>query len=459
MIRTNLAVVAAKSAARLSRRLSHGGATSLPGLVGLRIDPHLVRHLSRDLTGTIVVTGTNGKTTTARFISQSLTEAGYHHVHNQAGSNLLRGIASSLTVAQPLPDEQSKTWGLFEVDEATMPEACQELQPTIVLVTNLFRDQLDRYGELQQTARLIRRGLEQLPRNTVVVLNADDPLVASLGDNLSQRILYYGIADTSVSRHRLPPAADHLASPQNGELLSYDAVFVGHLGHYRSSAGDITRPEPDISLTKLRLQGLQSSALEISTPADTVKLTLPLPGLYNAYNALAAVAVGYALDLKPTLLRRAIAKTAAAFGRLEHVNIRGQKLFISLIKNPTGSNEVINTLALDRKPKDVLIIINDNFADGRDISWLWDTDFEILIGQLRSVGVAGRRARDMALRLKYAGLPETEVVVYSEVDRAVTESLKRLPKNGTLYVLPTYTAMLELRQYLTARGHLTHYLD
>ncbi len=456
-MRTAVAIIAAKIARRLSR-WQGGGATALPGVIGLKVQPQLVAKLAGELAGTVVVTGTNGKTTTSRFLGSAWHAAGRRYVHNQAGSNLLRGIASSLALNRPSKRQRASTYGLFEVDEATMPAACTALQPDVVLVLNLFRDQLDRYGELARTAEYLRHGLEALPASSTVVLNADDPLVASLGKDLKQRVVYFGVQDPSVARSQLPHAADSLSGP-DGELLEYDAVYVGHLGHYRSRSGSLVRPMPEIALEKVALDGIRGSQLTIRTGQTTVQLSLKLPGLYNAYNALAALAAGVAAGIPAETVAEAVSKTAAAFGRVEQIAVGNKTVWLGLIKNPTGTNEVIHTLALDGQPKDLLVLINDNFADGTDVSWLWDADFEELLPQLRSIRVGGTRAADMAVRLKYAGRSEPEINLAGSVGQALSDGLDAVPDGGTLYVLPTYTAMLELRRELKRRGHVPHYLD
>jgi UDP-N-acetylmuramyl tripeptide synthase len=458
-MRNRSAHAAARLAANLSKRLGGGGATALPGLVGLKLDPGLVRKGSDRLAGTIVVTGTNGKTTTSRFIGAILKEAGIPFIHNQSGSNLLRGIASTIATAPELTDRH---WGLFEVDEATMPAACQELRPDVVVVTNLFRDQLDRYGELKRTAELLAGGLAHVPSESTVVLNADDPLVASLGHGLKPRTLYYGIEDVRAGHAELPHAADAVTDPATSKLLRYDRVFVGHLGHYRSpgrDAGRLVRPQPDVTATKISLDGIRGSRVTLGFHQETEALKLSVPGLYNVYNALAAAAAGAAAGFSPKKIIKAVTETDAAFGRLERVQVGRKEIFLGLIKNPTGANEVMNTLALEKGKKDILVAINDNFADGTDVSWLWDADFETLLPGARGLAVAGSRAADMAVRLKYAGAPEDEIIRYDSITHALEGCLRDLPEGGTLYILPTYTAMLELRRALVKSGNLKHYLS
>ena len=457
-MRTLLAITAARFLA-VAARLRGGGATSLPGLAALQLDPGLIRKLSRRLGGNIVVTGTNGKTTTSQFIGNALERAGRPVVRNRSGSNLLRGIASTLALELRRSSRGSggrKAWGVFEVDEATMPTACRELRPKVVVVTNLFRDQLDRYGELKQTAELLRAGLRTLPKSSVVVLNADDPLVASLGKGLPQTVRYFGIEDTSRSKPRLPHAADSVSDPKTGALLAYSAVFVGHLGHYRGET--LRRPRPQVRLTDLAGSG-HDTTLTIALGRQRLAVPLRVPGLYNAYNALAALAATDAAGISGETAARAVGETAAVFGRQEAVDVEGRRVLISLIKNPTGANEVIHTLAEDRSKKHFLILINDNFADGLDVSWLWDTDFDRLRPQAKTVAVGGLRGTDMALRLKYAGFDPAEIARHVSVPEALRSELSRLKPDETLHVLPTYTAMLALRRELTRAGHVKHYLS
>lgn len=450
-MRVTLATLAGRAAGTASR-LTGRGATSLPGLVGLKVDPSLIEKRARRLAGSVVVTGTNGKTTTSRFIGSLLTADGRPLIHNQSGSNLLRGLAASLLHHRIKPG----TWGLFEVDEATMPEACRRLQPSVVVVTNLFRDQLDRYGELKRSADYLRTGLQLLPKETTIILNADDPLVASLAKGLPQRVLFYGIEDTKIGGTELPHAADSL-STATGELLKYTRVYVGHLGHY--AAKGVKRPKPDVAATSIKLEGLASTAFKLTSPTGTQNISLGLPGLYNVYNALAAAGVASALSIPASTLATALSETAAAFGRLETVDVDGKKVFIGLIKNPTGANELLSTITLAGGPKHYLIMINDNFADGRDVSWLWDADFERILPDAAPITVGGTRAADIALRLKYAGYPIDQLHVASTVAKALEHALATVPTGETLYALPTYTAMLELRQTLSRAGHISHFLQ
>lgn len=445
-----LGILAGRLAGAASR-LTGRGATSLPGVVAEKIDPQIAAKLSRDLAGIIVVTGTNGKTTTSRFIANVLREDGQTVIHNQAGSNLMRGIVSTL-----LKPHKKNAWGLFEVDEATMPEACRQLQPACIVVTNLFRDQLDRYGELRTSASHIAAGIAAAPGATLV-LNSDDPLVATLAPKSAiKKTFYFGIDDASVGHRTLPHAADSVTSP-SGELLEYQRVFVGHLGHYH--AKDLHRPMPRIRATHIQQHGLRGCDVTAVIDTKSIDISLPLPGLYNVYNALAALAAAKALECDVRVAAQALTTTAAAFGRTEVVDVGNRKIFIGLIKNPTGANELLHTLATEPGKKHVLVAINDNFADGKDVSWLWDADFELLLPQLEHLSISGRRALNMALRMKYAGLPEQSIETEPHLEAALQSALEATPAGETLYVLPTYTAMLDLRRILSKQRHITHFLS
>lgn len=427
-----LSLFVAKFTRLLSRLTGRGGGSALPGLVAEKLDPNILGKFADHLPGGIIlVTGTNGKTTATKMLTAILESKGHRVVSNRSGSNLTRGIVSSLTEQASLTGKLPGDVGLFEVDEATMPAACQQLQPHVILVLNLFRDQLDRYGELDKTASLIGRGIESTQAE--VWLNADDPLVASLAKySQSDRVHFFGVehSDTQKLTHDVAADSDHC--PVCGQALDYSAAFFSHLGHYSCSQGHFGRSKPEVALSqvgeKLTIAG---------QPAR-----LALPGLYNAYNALAAAAAASSLGISVKDALTALERVTAAFGRVEQFERNGRKVYLLLIKNPTGFNQVIQTF-LQQKTVPLLIAINDNFADGRDVSWLWDVGIEELADQ--AVICSGIRAYDMAVRLKYAGKrPEVETDLLKAFDRLLEQS----EPGQTVYVLPTYTAMLELRNRL-----------
>jgi len=462
VLRLFVALVVGKLVVHLSR-LSGRGGTTLPGRVARIIEPSILRRLARQCgAGRVVVSGTNGKTTTTSMLAAVLRAAGQDPVHNRTGANLISGVTASFLGRADLRGRVRAPWSLSEVDEATMPAAVSELQPRAALVTNVFRDQLDRYGEVEHTAALIRRGLERLPADALALLNADDPLVAWLGEGLKARVLYYGLEVDGRAAAAAYQPADVRNCLRCGAPYQYDVHYYAHLGRYRCPSCGWGRPAPDVAVTGLKRGGTQGSLLQVTSPFGTASLRLGLPGLYNVYNALAAAAATLALGFSPETVAAGLGDYATAFGRMETMHIEGRHVFMALIKNPAGCNEVLYTLLEDEGPKPLVIAINDNFADGVDVSWLWDADFEALAaaqGDIPFAVTSGLRAEDMAVRLKYAGFDPRRVSVERDLGGALKAALSRVPAGGTLYVLPTYTAMLEMRETVGRRGLVHHFWE
>ena len=444
------AIAAAKATAALSRRLKVGGGTALPGLVAQRIDADIVPQMASRLgQGSVIVTGTNGKTTTARLLRGIVRAGGLRAVANHAGSNLMRGIAAALAESAGLDGRfpaAGRRIGVFEVDEATVPEAARALAPRLVLFTNLFRDQLDRYGEVEHVAAVWRDVMGALGDSATVVLNADDPSLASLAQAAAGRVVLYGVEDTSRGVDRLEHAADARWCSACGGELAYATIFYGHLGHWRCPRCRAARPPARVVATRIE-QEAEGTRLAIATPGGEVSALLPLAGLYNAYNALAAVATAWALNIGSNATGRGLGSFTAAFGRQERLTVGGRRVQVILAKNPAGLNEVLRTITADGGEIDVALFLNDDIADGRDVSWIWDVDFELLAGKVRSLTVSGRRAWDMALRLKYGGL-DSLPGVEEDAAAALRRALRATPQDATLYVIPTYTAMLQVRELL-----------
>jgi lipid II isoglutaminyl synthase (glutamine-hydrolysing) len=457
----------ARAIGRLSRLSGRGGGTTLPGRILLRSEPHAIARLAADLgAGSTVISATNGKTTTAGMIAAALRADGRDPVHNHAGSNMAWGVATALL-------EQRGDEGLFEVDEAWLPKVSAELQPRVVVLANLFRDQLDRYGELERLAdEWAAVAAEREAAGSELVLNADDPLVADLGRDPDLRrrrgVTFFGIEDPSQALPELQHARDAKHCRRCGAPYSYERAFVGHLGHYECPACEADRPDPDVAAESITLHGLEGSRFVVRTPEGPAEVELPLPGLYNVYNALAAVATAQRLGVPLERIVAALAGVEAVFGRVETIVVEDKPLSIFLIKNPAGANEVLRTLrqeadpatepaggassATDKAPQrlDLWLALNDRIADGRDVSWIWDADFELLAGRVRRVTCAGTRAAEMALRLKYAGLPAEAITVSSEIGPSLDAALAAAPER--LLALPTYTALIELRTLLARRG-------
>jgi UDP-N-acetylmuramyl tripeptide synthase len=443
-------VAAARALGAASRASGRGGGTTLPGRVLLRLDPEAIARLGAGLEGgTTIVSATNGKTTTAGMIASILEAEGRHPVHNRAGSNMTWGVATALL-------EQRGREGLFEVDEAWLPRVVEQLEPSAIVLGNLFRDQLDRYGEMEALADEWAKAVAARAGRTALLLNADDPLIADLGRDADERpregVVYFGIEDPSQALPELQHAFDAKHCRRCGHPYAYERAFVGHLGHYSCANCGAERPRPEVAATAIELRGMQGSRSTVRTPAGEFELELPLPGLYNVYNALAAVAAGLRLGVAPERIGAALGEVRAAFGRVETIEVSGKPVSILLIKNPAGANEVLRTLRLEAEEAgvDMWIALNDRIADGRDVSWIWDADFELLAGRVRRVVCAGTRAPEMALRLKYAGWPPDSIAVIPEIEASLDDAVAAAP--GRLFALPTYTALMDLRKLLADRG-------
>src|SRR5438067_6479667 len=361
--------------------------------------------------------------------------------HNRAGANLLSGVASALLAAD------HAELGLFEVDEAALPEVMRRVRPRAVCLGNLFRDQLDRYGELELLAARWREAVASLPAETAVVLNADDPQVGHLGGRL-----YYGIDDPAVALPALPHAADSKYCVRCGTPYVYAAAYVGHLGDYRCPSCGHARPPLDVVARSIERRGLEGASFALTLPDGARRVELALPGLYNVYNALGAAALAHALGASVDEIADGLGRFSAAFGRFERIAVADKTLLLLLITNPAAANEAIRTLVEGRPPALAVIALNDAIADGRDVSWIWDVDFEPLLAGLDRVVVTGDRAAELALRFKYAGFEEFAIDVEPDLARAVDRGLELTTAGGELVVLPTYTAMLALQRLLTARG-------
>jgi UDP-N-acetylmuramyl tripeptide synthase len=447
----------AKAVGSLSRASGRGGGTTLPGRMLVRMAPDAIERLASTLEhGSVVVSSTNGKTTTAGMIAGILQAAGRQPVHNRAGSNMHWGVATALL-------EQSGDEGLFELDEAWLPRVAPSLRPRLLVLGNLFRDQLDRYGELERLADEWAELVASMEGTCEFALNADDPLIADLGRDRELRrrpgVTYFGIEDTSQALPELQHAHDAKHCRRCGAPYKYERAFVGHLGHYICPNCHADRPAPDIAATEIELHGISGSSVRITTPDGDLQLELPLPGLYNVYNALAAVAAGLRSGVPLEQVRKGLESMRAVFGRVETIEVSGKPVSILLIKNPAGANEVLRTLTLESSNGgiDLWLALNDRIADGRDVSWIWDADFELLSGGVRRVICSGTRAPEMALRLKYAGWPEESIEVMEPIGRSLDAAVAAAPER--LFALPTYTALLELRTLLANRGLAADYWE
>jgi lipid II isoglutaminyl synthase (glutamine-hydrolysing) len=430
---------------RAATRLGRTGGTTAPGRLLLRLAPGSLRRMGSELdAGSVAISATNGKTTTAAMVAAALEADGRPLVHNRAGSNMAWGVATALLDARHGRDQL----GLFEVDEAWLGEVAQAVSPRLFLLANLFRDQLDRYGELELLADRWAELVAACDGHAGFILNADDPLVADLGRE-RRCVTYFGVEDDSQAQPDLAHAADSKHCRNCGAAYVYDAIYLGHMGRYHCPSCGRTRPEPQVAATRVRLQGMTGSEIELRTPQGTLELRLPLPGLYNVYNAVAAAAMALELGVPLATVGRALETVSPAFGRVQTLDLDGHPVSILLIKNPAGANEVLRTITLEAGELDIWLALNDRIADGRDVSWIWDADFELLAGRVRRVTCSGTRAEELALRLKYAGVA-AEIVVECDLERSLDMAVRMAP--GQVYALPTYTALLDLQGLLTRRG-------
>jgi UDP-N-acetylmuramyl tripeptide synthase len=440
-----LEIAAARGVAALSRRLGAGGGTTIPGKLLAELDRGAIDRLAARLAaGTAVVSATNGKTTTTAMAAEILRPR-HRLAHNAAGANLVSGVASALLGAG------DADLGLFEVDEGALPELMRRLQPRVVCLGNLFRDQLDRYGELELVAERWREAVACLPEDVELVYNADDPQLAAVSEGHVSSVAF-GLDDPRLARPSLQHAADSKYCVRCGTPYDYAAAYVGHLGDYRCPRGDHARPRLDVAARDVSLHGLERASFLLDAPEGSTRIELRLPGLYNVYNAVAAAALARALGAGLEEIAAGLERFSAAFGRFERVAVGEKRLLLLLIKNPAGANEAVRTLVDGGAPGVLVVALNDEIADGRDVSWIWDVDFEPLVPRLRTLVASGGRAAELALRFRYGGLDDEGIEVEPDLGKALDRGLELTPDGGELVVLPTYTAMLGLQRLLASRG-------
>jgi lipid II isoglutaminyl synthase (glutamine-hydrolysing) len=451
-VRLRLEIALARAAGRLSRVAGRGGGTTIPGKILATVDPGALGKLAARLPlGSALVSATNGKTTTAAMVAEILGKK-VALAHNRAGANLVSGVASALL------EQGGADLGLFEVDEGALPDIAGRIRPQAICLGNLFRDQLDRYGELEHVAEGWRGAVLDLEAAAWTVVNADDPLLADIARGRAET-LRFGIDDPSVARERLPHAADSKYCRTCGAPYAYTAAYVGHLGDYRCPRCHDSRPQLDVAAREISLSGLESSSFDLVTPEGARRVSIALPGLYNVYNALAAASLSLVLGAGVDEIQAGLGRFRAAFGRFERIEAGDRTVLLLLVKNPAGANEVVRTLVDAGAPRRLLVALNDEIADGRDVSWIWDVDFEPLIDTLEELVASGARAEELALRFKYAGLEPARISLVRDLGSALTHGLEATPPDGELVVLPTYTAMLALRRIASQRGLVRPYWE
>ncbi|NLI93831.1 MAG: Mur ligase family protein [Peptococcaceae bacterium] len=420
--------------------------TTFPGVVAGKICPQIIGLLAasyRD--GTVIITGTNGKTTSNNLLASILNAAGKKVTFNREGANMLTGIAGALLQNASFTGTPRASLLLLEVDEATIPALCKQVTPRLAVITNFFRDQLDRYGELDTTVKLVK---DSLPAETELILNADDPLVAQIGTSRSG-VYYYGVRSLPVSKEESSETREGRYCAHCGNELCYELFHYGQLGIYECRNCGFKRPTPFIEAQEA---SQDENGISFRIDGD---YRVALQGYYNLYNALAAFCAADRLGIERKDIRRGLLEFVSDAGRMEQFALKNCDVTLTLVKNPTGFNQVLHTLADMKKSLRLLIAINDLAADGRDISWLWDVDFEILASEeldIRQLVCSGLRAEDMALRLKYAGIPEGKILIEHSLEKAVELLETYSPvKEEALFILPTYTVLFPMRAILVGK--------
>lgn len=436
-LRLSVAVSAANTITYIIRSLKLGAASVLPGEIASKIQPNILSLLSRQVKyGVIMIAGTNGKTTTSRLLRKMLENQGWRVVHNEAGANLENGLATALIERTNLFGKLKADYGILEVDENVIPKVLLKIQPKFILCLNLFRDQLDRYGEVDTISQRWSKAIAPLPSDTVIIANADDPTLSHLGQNLQQKVLFFGLSEPQYYLDEIPHAVDSIYCPSCGESLNYQGVYLSHLGDFDC---------PNC--------GFKKSQVNI----DSSQWPQILIGLYNKYNTLAATLLAQQIGVAETTILETIKTFEAAFGRAEELEISGKKVRILLAKNPVGMNETIRTVNEIKKAggaATTLMVLNDRIPDGTDVSWIWDVDTEKLVASGGNIVVSGDRVYDMALRIKYSqtnGNNGCKLIVKEDLSEAIATALEHTPVGETLHILPTYSAMLEVRGLLTGK--------
>lgn len=436
-LRLGVSVGAAKTVTSFVRLLRLGAASVLPGEMARRLQPKVLPLLFGQVRrGVILIVGTNGKTTTSLLLRTILERQGWRVAHNATGANLINGLVTALLDNTSLIGQLDADYAILEVDENVLPLVLRSCQPQFILGLNLFRDQLDRYGEVDTISQRWQKAIAPLPTDTVVILNADDPTLSRLGQQLPQKVLFFGLSEPEAYLDEIPHAVDSIYCPSCGHPLDYKGVYLSHLGDYHC---------PSCGFSKSQLA------------VDSREWPQILIGIYNKYNTLAAGLVAKEIGIDIPTIYDTVKNFRAAFGRAEELDVNGKHVRILLSKNPVGMNETIravNDIQKNGGASTKLLVLNDRTPDGTDVSWIWDVDTEKLVASGGTVVVSGDRVYDMALRLRYSetdGQNNFKLIVKEDLKEAIATALEQTPANETLHILPTYSAMLEVRGFLTGR--------
>ncbi len=439
--------------------MGRGGGTSIAGMVARRLDPGILKALVADQgIAVVAITGSNGKTTTARFTAAILRAAGLPVAHNQAGANLAQGVTSLAISAADLRGHVEPVVMVTEIDEGALPRVAPEIRPRAVLVTNLFRDQLDRYGEIYAVADAFEVVAAALPPDSVLVVNADDPIVAGLAPARDGRRVTFGL-DLPASTDTITRAADTIRCPVCRANLEYEYVYLSHMGAWRCPACGLARPALDVAVTAVEVKGLAETRFTVRTPTATQEFSIPQSGLHVAYDAAAAIALAVGLGIPIDAAPAALAAVGPAFGRLERISAGQREVVLGFAKNPTSYNATLRALATEELPRHLLIAVSNTLVDGEDFGWLWDVDFEAAVPRIEAATVSGLRADELANRLKYAGLDPVRMTVIEDRVPALDAALAATPAGEPLTIVAGYTPTIELREEMRRRGWVGRYWE
>lgn len=457
--------IAASKCTIFALHLFKRGGTTLPGKIAFRMYPGILSSIAREFE-IIMVTGTNGKTTTTRIIEEILKNNNVDYITNKSGANLLSGITTLFIQAVSLTGKPLHKVALIESDEAAFNQVTKHLKPKAVVVTNFFRDQLDRYGELYSTLNAVKSGLDRIDDNAVIILNADDSMCASLGQNTSKRVVYYGVNSEAYQGNAESTNSDAMFCIFCKNKYNYTNHIYGHLGDFHCPVCGYSRPEAQLECIAIEDAGSSYTKIKCSCADSLIgedtemSVRINLPGLYNVYNAMAAATCGLVLNYPVDTVSNALQSFESGFGRMESINVGNKIIKLILVKNPTGFNQVLSFLKLDTQPLNAAFLINDNLADGTDISWLWDVDFEQLntiSDRIESLTTSGVRGEDMAVRLKYSGIDINKININKDYHSLIEKGLEKTIDGGCFYILPTYTAMLDIRAILKKKFNLKEF--
>jgi UDP-N-acetylmuramyl tripeptide synthase len=460
--RLALAISAGKLAGASGRFFRIGGGTSLPGMIARRIDPNVLKSVvGASKAKKIVITGSNGKTTTARMTAAIADASGRRVSQNRTGSNLLQGITSVAVNFADLFGRLDSDVLLFEIDEATIPLAVPEIQPDVVVITNIFRDQLDRYGELYAVARALNTMLENLPETSTILLNGNDPQVANFGLKTKAKKLYFGLDTTEVGTPVPEQSADIIRCVKCNEDLNYKVAYMSHLGIYSCPNCGYTLPKLDIAVTSVKLasDGEGPTHIKMRTPQGEMELDIPLPGLHNVYNTAVAVGAALAAGFSKEKIQAGLSGIKTAFGRLEKIQAGDKTIYLSFVKNPTSFNLMLRLIAQHPGNKHLLLAASNTVVDGEDFAWLWDVEFEEIATTISDVVCSGNKAEEFAMRLKYAEVPMEHVTIIHDREAALDAALQNVAPGETLYIMCGYTPTHELRRIMQKRGWVKHFWE